>query len=115
MANYIMRHTGQQTDDLLDAAEHSNRTVLDSISVQTAYTSKGSASKVPQITTNAAGQVTSITEVDITAGPTEYVESAETASTTSNVGLTVKSSNGDVSNINVSLSGNTLVIGASTI
>ena len=36
------------------------------LSTQTAYTSKGSATKVPQITTNTLGQVTAITEVDIT-------------------------------------------------
>lgn len=39
------------------------QTALDT---QTAYASKGTATKVPQITTNAWGQVTSITEVDIT-------------------------------------------------
>ena len=33
---------------------------------QTAYSQKGSATKVPQITTNTLGQVTEITEVDIT-------------------------------------------------
>lgn len=33
---------------------------------QTAYTAKGSATKVPQITTNTLGQVTGITEVEIT-------------------------------------------------
>lgn len=38
----------------------------DALAAQTAYTSKGSATKVPQITTNALGQVTSITEVTIT-------------------------------------------------
>ena len=38
----------------------------DSLSTQTAYTSKGSATKVPQITTNTLGQVTGITEVTIT-------------------------------------------------
>ena len=38
----------------------------DALSSQTAYTSKGSATKVPQITTNSLGQVTSITEVNIT-------------------------------------------------
>ena len=38
----------------------------DALSTQTAYTSKGSATKVPQITTNTLGQVTGITEVDIT-------------------------------------------------
>ena len=38
----------------------------DALSSQTAYTSKGSATKVPQITTNALGQVTGITEVTIT-------------------------------------------------
>lgn len=38
----------------------------DALSAQTAYTSKGTSSKVPQITTNTLGQVTGITEVDIT-------------------------------------------------
>lgn len=38
----------------------------DKLTAQTAYTSKGTASKVPQITTNTLGQVTNITEVDIT-------------------------------------------------
>lgn len=40
------------------------------LTTQTAYTSKGSATKVPQITTNTLGQVTGITEVTIT-HPTE--------------------------------------------
>ena len=38
----------------------------DKLTAQTAYTSKGSATKVPQITTNSLGQVTGITEVTIT-------------------------------------------------
>lgn len=38
----------------------------DALSTQTAYTSKWSATKVPQITTNTLGQVTGITEVTIT-------------------------------------------------
>ena len=38
----------------------------DALATQTAYTSKGSATKVPQITTNTLGQVTNITEVTIT-------------------------------------------------
>lgn len=38
----------------------------DALSTQTAYTSKGSATKVPQITTNTLWQVTWITEVTIT-------------------------------------------------
>lgn len=38
----------------------------DTLSTQTAYTSKWTASKVPQITTNTLGQVTWITEVTIT-------------------------------------------------
>lgn len=38
----------------------------DALATQTAYTSKGSATKVPQITTNTLGQVTGITEVNIT-------------------------------------------------
>lgn len=42
----------------------------DKLTTQTAYTSKGSATKVPQITTNSLGQVTGITEVTIT-HPTE--------------------------------------------
>jgi len=36
------------------------------LATQTAYTSKGSATKVPQITTNTLGQVTGISEVTIT-------------------------------------------------
>ena len=40
------------------------------LSTQTAYTSKWSATKVPQITTNTLWQVTEITEVDIQAGET---------------------------------------------
>lgn len=38
----------------------------DNLTAQTPYTAKGSATKVPQITTNALGQVTGITEVTIT-------------------------------------------------
>ena len=38
----------------------------DALTTQTAYTSKGTATKVPQITTNTLGQVTNITEVTIT-------------------------------------------------
>ena len=38
----------------------------DALSTQTAYTSKGTASKVPTITTNTLGQVTGITETSIT-------------------------------------------------
>lgn len=38
----------------------------DKLTAQTAYSSKGSATKVPQITTNSLGQVTGITEVTIT-------------------------------------------------
>lgn len=38
----------------------------DTLAAQTAYTSKGTATKVPQITTNSLGQVTGITEVTIT-------------------------------------------------
>lgn len=37
-----------------------------SLATQTAYSAKGSATKVPQITTNTLGQVTGITEVTIT-------------------------------------------------
>lgn len=37
----------------------------DALDAQTAYTSKGTSTKVPQITTNSLGQVTGITEVDI--------------------------------------------------
>ena len=37
----------------------------DALATQTAYTSKGTATKVPQITTNSLGQVTGITEVTI--------------------------------------------------
>lgn len=37
----------------------------DALATQTAYTSKGTSTKVPQITTNTLGQVTGVSEVDI--------------------------------------------------
>lgn len=40
----------------------------DALAAQTPYTSIGSSTKIPQITTNELGQVTSITEVDAAAG-----------------------------------------------
>lgn len=48
-----------------DLHTHSNKSVLDDISTQTAYTSKGTSTKVPTITTNTSGQVTSISETNI--------------------------------------------------
>lgn len=50
----------------------------DALSTQTAYTSKGSATKVPQITTNTLGQVTGITEVDITHQSIKSIKSDNT-------------------------------------
>lgn len=47
------------------------------LTAQTAYSKKGSATKVPQITTNALGQTTSITEVNIAFPPTLYVSETE--------------------------------------
>lgn len=43
--------------------------VWETVPKQTALSAKGTATKVPQITTNAYGQVTGITEVDITGVP----------------------------------------------
>ena len=48
--------------DLVDDSTSTHKFVT----TQTAYANKGSATKVPQITTNALGQVTSITEIPIT-------------------------------------------------
>ena len=55
------------------------------LSTQTAYSAKGSATKVPQITTNTLGQVTSITEVTITqpSAPGTLNTTATTAQSTS--------------------------------
>ena len=54
---------------------------------QTAYTSKGSATKVPQITTNALGQVTGITEVTITQPDvSNFIEKSNTAGLVKNDG-----------------------------
>lgn len=67
----------------------------DALATQTAYTAKGSATKVPQITTNALGQVTNIEEIDIGySNSTDLVVDNENNSTPfllyeiSNVGLT---------------------------
>ena len=50
----------------------------DKLTAQTAYTSKGTSTKVPQITTNALGQVTNITEVDISQQAALSIESGST-------------------------------------
>lgn len=67
----------------------------DALATQTAYSAKGTATKVPQITTNALGQVTNIEEIDIGySNSTDLVVSNENNSTPyllyeiSNVGLT---------------------------
>lgn len=55
--------TTQDALNALSTAVGGKQATLDT---QTVYTAKGSATKVPQITTNSLGQVTSITEVTIT-------------------------------------------------
>lgn len=68
------------------------------LGTQTAYTSKGSATKVPQITTNSLGQVTGITEVAISGvTPSSHASSATTygVGTTSKYGH-VKLATGDM-------------------
>lgn len=40
----------------------------DKLATQTAYTNKGSATKIPQISTNSLGQVTGITEISVATG-----------------------------------------------
>ena len=54
------------------------------LATQTAYTNKGSATKVPQITTNALGQVTGIAEVTIAATSLYKHDVVITDSTSSN-------------------------------
>lgn len=57
------------------------------LSTQTAYTSKGSATKVPQITTNTLGQVTGITEVTITQPDvSNFISKSDTAGLVKNDG-----------------------------
>ena len=62
----IPSNTSQLTNDsgFITSSYHDS-TKQDSLAAQTAYTAKGSATKVPQITTNALWQVTWITEVTI--------------------------------------------------
>lgn len=57
--------SGQLPDARIASATNWNAK-QDALTTQVAYTTKGSATKVPQITTNTLGQVTKITEIDIT-------------------------------------------------
>lgn len=59
---------GEHWDEILlqDEIDNLENTKQDALATQTAYTAQGSATKVPQITTNTLGQVTNITEVTIT-------------------------------------------------
>lgn len=60
---YQKPSTGIPDSDIASASTWSGK--QDALTAQTAYTSQGSATKVPQITTNSLGQVTGITEVTI--------------------------------------------------
>jgi len=63
----------------------------DKLSAQTAYSAKGTSTKVPQITTNSLGQVTGITEVNID-GYTKSEVDNKISAITSNVPMAVSSS-----------------------
>lgn len=64
------------------------------LATQTAYSAKGSATKVPQITTNTLGQVTAITEVTITDNDTKNTAgSTDTSSKIYLVGATSQAAN----------------------
>ena len=66
----------------------------DTLTAQTAYSAKGSATKVPQITTNTLGQVTGITEVTITDNDTKNTAgSTNTSSKIFLVGATSQAAN----------------------
>jgi len=90
--------------DIVQSATNGNLSVLGtdvevySHPTQTAYTSKGTATKVPQITTDATGHVTSISEVTISGvTPSSHASTATTygIGTTSNYGH-VKLATGDM-------------------
>ena len=78
------------------------------LAAQTAYSEKGSATKVPQITTNALGQVTKVTEVTITQ-PTKVSELTNDSGYTTNTGT--------VTSVGVKMNGTTkgTVTGSGTI
>ena len=58
-------NTSDLSKPISTATQNALNAKQDTLTTQTAYTSKGTATKVPQITTNTLGQVTGITEVDI--------------------------------------------------
>ena len=60
------KHAGVTYEIEDEKARQDILTKQDALATQTAYSAKGSATKVPQITTNNLGQVTGITEVTIT-------------------------------------------------
>ena len=73
LSNLSWTNTGDQTASDFDIKDLADTTSLrttwswkqDALSSQTAYTSKGTSTKVPQISTNSLWQVTGITEVSI--------------------------------------------------
>ena len=70
--------TGTFSDARIASATNWNAK-QDALDGQVAYTSKGSSTKVPQITTNVLGQVTNITEVDIALEKTTLADLGITA------------------------------------
>ena len=86
-------------DELADLADDSTHRLVtdtekstwngkqDALSSQTAYSAKGSATKVPQITTNSLGQVTGITEVTITQPTVDQTYNASSTNAQSGVAV----------------------------
>lgn len=68
----------------------------DHVKKMTAYSAKGSSTKIPQVTTNAAGQVTTIDEVDLGNAPTATKPVCTLLTGTDNLDLIMGSGKGDV-------------------
>jgi len=85
-----LRLSTKLADDYISSAATWNAK-QDALATQTAYSAKGSATKVPQITTNSLGQVTSISEVTISG-----VTPASHASTATTYGIGTTSTYGHV-------------------
>lgn len=111
LADYLLKTAKAADSDKLDG--HDSSYFQTALSTQTAYSAAGSATKVPQITTNNLGQVTGITEVAITDHNDN--QTVKVGSTTFTANAAVSFTGSGVASVSANSSSNTITITVPTV
>lgn len=111
LADYLLKTAKAADSDKLDG--HDSSYFQTALSTQTAYSAAGSATKVPQITTNNLGQVTGITEVAITDHNDN--QTVKVGSTTFTANAVVSFTGSGAASVSANSSSNTITITVPTV